>query len=380
MAMADIPFHRYAGKSIPDVAPWVMASLGLEPFDGVHTELPRLGEIERLVMLVFDGLGGRQVEEFSSTCPYLAGLPDVGLHSTFPSTTASALTSLCAGVVPAQHGIVGYVFRSPAGMLNVVKYAVRGKDARLDLDPVELQPNPTLFNRASRAGAHAWVVTADSFQGSGFTNVFLRGAQWRGWRRPEEMPAIVRDVLPLGMRSLVYAYFDGIDTAGHVSGVGSAAYLTELARCDAIAEEIGSSLGRGEALIALSDHGMVNVSSEGRHFIDNELDLICDGVGGEARCRYLYAKPGRELELLHAAESRYSEWAWVVGREEAIRGNLFGGEMSSDVATRVGDVIVIAREPSAGLFRPDRNRPYPKGNHGSVTDSEAQIPFRLKLG
>lgn len=380
MALADIPFHRYADKSISDVAPWVMASLGLEPFEGVHPDLPRLDELERLIMLVFDGLGARQAEEFSSICPYLAALPNIGLRSTFPSTTASALTSLCTGVAPAHHGIVGYVFRSPGGMLNVVKYAIRGKDARLELDPAELQPAPTLFERAAGAGANAWVVTADSFQGSGFTNVFLRGAQWRGWRQPEEMPAIVHDVLPLGMRSLVYAYFDGLDTAGHVSGVGSAAYLAELARCDAIAEEIGSNLGRGEGLIVLSDHGMVNVPSEGRHFIDNELDIICSGVGGEARCRYLYAKPGRESELLDDAESRYSEWAWVVSGEDAIRASLFGGEMQDDIAARVGDVVVIAREPGAGLFRPDRNRPYPTGNHGSVTDSETQIPFRLKLG
>lgn len=380
MAVADIPFHRYAEKSIADVAPWVMALLGLESFDGVHPGLPCLSDIERLVMLVFDGLGARQIEEHAETCPYIAAIPDLGLHSTFPSTTASALTSLCTGMMPARHGIVGYVFRSPAGMLNVVKYAARGKDARPELDPVELQPIPTLFERASVAGATAWVVTAEHFQGSGFSNVFLRGGQWQGWRTPEEMPAIVSEVLPLGMRSLVYAYFDGLDTAGHVSGVGSPAYLAELARCDAIAEGIGSALGPGEAMIILSDHGMVNVPSAERHFIDIDLDDLCSGVGGEARCRYLYAKYGRESELFEAAESRFSEWAWVVSGKEAIGDELFGGEMSSDIAARVGDVIVIARDSSAGLFRPDRNRPYPKGNHGSVSNSETQIPLRLMLG
>lgn len=380
MVSANIPFHRYAGNSIASVAQWVMASLGLEPFEAVHPDLPRLGEIERIVLLVIDGLGASQLEEFSSFCPYMAALPDIGLHSTFPSTTASALTSLCTGVVPACHGIVGYVFRSPVGLLNVVKYAVSGRDVRPEMDPVELQPVPTLFERVTGAGATSWVVTADNFQGSGFTNVFLRGAQWCGWHHPEEMPSIVHDLLPLGMRSLVYAYFDGLDTAGHVSGVGSPQYITELARCDAIAEGIGSALGRGEALIVLSDHGMVNIPSGGQYLVDSELDLICSGIGGEARCRYFYAKPGRELELLEAAKSRYSEWAWVVSGVDAVGGLLFGGEMRGDLVTRVGDVVVIAREPSAGLFRPGRNRPYPKGNHGSVTGSETQIPFRLKLG
>ncbi|RIK10164.1 MAG: hypothetical protein DCC49_04220 [Acidobacteria bacterium] len=380
MDLAEVPFHRYSTRSIADVAPWAMASLGLDSFDGVHPDLPRPGEIERLVILVFDGLGNRQIEEFSGTCPYLSAIPDHGLQSTFPSTTSSALTSLCTGAVPARHGIVGYVFRTPAGMLNVVEYMVRGQDARLDLDPAGLQPMPTVFEEAVEAGATAWVVTADAFQGSGFTNVFLRGGRWRGWRRAEEMPAIVHEVLPVGMRSLVYAYYDGLDTAGHVSGVGSAAYLKELARCDAIAEGIGSSLGRGEALVIISDHGMVNVRPEDRVFVDSELDQICSGVGGEARCRYLYAIPGREAELLAAAESRYGDWAWVAARAEVVEANLLGGTMPSEIAERVGDVIVIAREPDTGLFRPDRTRPYPKGNHGGLTAAEVEIPFRMKVG
>lgn len=378
--VSDIPFDGYQGSNISQVAHWSLCALGLEQPDESARGLPAIPEIERLVMLVFDGLGARQIEQYESSCPYISSLAGTSISSTFPATTASALTTLCTGEVPARHGIVGYVFRSKAGILNVVKYLAGGEDARVLLDPADLQPVPTMFERATSAGANSWVVTADPFKDSGFTNVFLRGGQWSGWKHPEEMPAIIGEVLPLGMRSLVYAYYDGLDTAGHISGVGSRRYLSELERCDEIAAEIGSGLSGGEAMILLSDHGMVNVPAESRSFVPADIDGMCNGIGGEARCRYFYPRPGCEDELERACRESYSDSAWVITRADAISAGLFGGQMEADSAERVGEIVVIAKEIDWGLFRPSRNRPYPIGNHGSVSPDEVLIPFRLQLG
>lgn len=369
-----------ASMSIVDVGEWILATLGISNDPPSTIAKPARVELERLVLLVFDGLGAMQVEEFGDACPFIRSLSGANISTTFPSTTASALTTLCTGKSPSEHGIIGYSFRSTMGLLNIVRYTINGQDARRVLDPFELQPEPTIFEIASDARVNTWIVTDDEFRGSGFTNVFLRGGSWRGWRDPMEMSSLVKELLPLGMRSLIYAYYDGLDTAGHVDGVGSERYLEALSRCDQIAAEIGSDLSEGEGMVILSDHGMVNVSEKARRYIEPELDEMCSGVGGEARCRYLYARVGAEEELLRAATEAWSDFASVMSREEALAAGLFGKVPGNLVRARIGDVLVISTSIDGGVFRRNRNGAYPVGNHGSVTDQEVEIPFKIAKG
>ena len=75
-----------------------------------------LGPVKRAAVLVVDGLGAHNLRGVSGHARWLsARWASRGLSADagFPSTTASALTTLTTGVEPGQHGIAGYTLRDP---------------------------------------------------------------------------------------------------------------------------------------------------------------------------------------------------------------------------------------------------------------------------
>ncbi len=66
-----------------------------------------IGEPRHLVLLLVDGLGLRMLEQRPADS-VLRRLLAMELRTVFPSTTASAITSLATGEWPAQHAVVGW--------------------------------------------------------------------------------------------------------------------------------------------------------------------------------------------------------------------------------------------------------------------------------
>ena len=74
-----------------------------------------------VVLLVVDGMGWNQVQERKEELPFLRTAPMTSISTVAPSTTATALTSICTGVPPGEHGVVGYKVPVAAGLLNCLR-------------------------------------------------------------------------------------------------------------------------------------------------------------------------------------------------------------------------------------------------------------------
>jgi hypothetical protein len=82
---------------------------GPEGPDGWPDWLPsEVGEASRVLLLVLDGLGWRQLQARSDRAPVMTSLLGGPITTVAPSTTAAALTSISTGVPPGEHGVVGY--------------------------------------------------------------------------------------------------------------------------------------------------------------------------------------------------------------------------------------------------------------------------------
>ena len=92
--------------------------------------------------------------------PYLASLLGDGRAITVgvPSTTVTSLASLGTGLVPGQHGMVGYTSRVPSTgeILNALTW-------ESDLVARAYQPKPTFFERAAAAGVATSSVALERF-------------------------------------------------------------------------------------------------------------------------------------------------------------------------------------------------------------------------
>jgi len=246
-----------------------------------------------------------------------------------------------------------------------------------DVDPLAWQPKPTLFERATAAGVAAVHVAPGAFADSGLTRAVLRGAEYRAASKMGALAAESVAALESSDRVLVTAYHGDLDAVGHGFGVSSPAWTYQLAHVDRLAEQIAQALPFGAVLYVTADHGMVNVAPEDKVDADlvPELRAGVALLGGEARARHVYARPGAADDVLAIWREVLGEHAWVASREEAISYGWFGPPDYS-VIDRIGDVVAAAAGTTAIVA--SHAEPHESGfagQHGSLTAAEQLVPM-----
>jgi len=319
-------------------------------------------------------LGKNAIDEFSIKTRFLNRLEyKETLIATFPSTTATSLTSLGTGVSPGEHGMVGYTMRvphsgSPERILNALKWDER-------VDPVIWQSQPTLFERANQAGIRTSHVAGKRYAETGFTRAALRGGIYLGANSNEELTSAASEALK-APNSFAYLYLNDVDDASHNSGFGSEKFLTALERVDQLIGELLERLPKGTRLWVTSDHGMINR----RDFIvvgkGNDLLKDVKLMAGEPRVRYLYVDDENIAQVKLRWEEHLGDRVEVLYRSEAISAGLFGDQVLDHVRDRIGDLIVIAK---GELILVEINREPQQcamvGHHGGNTKAEVEIPL-----
>lgn len=338
---------------------------------GVPEDMPAwmpsfLGEVDRVVLLVLDGLGWEQFVTRLALAPCMAGMHRRPLTTVAPSTTATALTSIATGTAPAQHGVVGYRLAIDREILNILRWSTPRGDARFSIPPTSVGlVEPFESQRPP-------IVMKAEFEYSGFTEAHLRSSRFVGYRTMSTLAIEVIDLIRAG-EPFVYAYYDGIDKVAHEYGLGRH-YDAELVAIDWMVEYIVSELPAGSALVITADHGQVDVSDRVIR-PHPELMSMVDYQSGEGRFRWYHAFPGTAARLLEAADAHHRDVAWAVSREQVLDEAWFGHRPSPTVIERLGDVALVAREDVAFDDAADTGPFDLIGRHGSLTSAEMLVPL-----
>jgi len=376
VTLADLELPRYGEASLSDLLPSVLGALG------VRDEVDVLGlpRAERYCVLLVDGLGWNLLRRHPAEAPFLGSLLSSGrmLTTGAPSTTATSITSLGTGLPPGRHGVVGYTSRVPGTsdtLLNALSWDQQ-------VDPLVYQPHPTVFERAAAAGVEVSMVSKRQFRGSGLTAAGLRGARYLGADTLGERVAAVTSALSGRGPGLVYAYDSDLDYTGHAHGWDSAAWRHQLVHVDRFAEQIYDELPVGSALVVTGDHGMVDVPHSERVDVD-ATPALQDGVelvGGEARFRHVYVRPGAVSDVRAAWREVLGRRAVVSTRDDAVAAGWFGA-VESRVLERIGDLVVVSVGGSAievsSVF-PFESRLV--GLHGGLSGDEVLVPLLAVSG
>ncbi|TCJ30867.1 alkaline phosphatase family protein [Nocardioides jejuensis] len=366
----ELGFPAYGERSIADVVPAVAAALG-KPL-GVTPSGLVLPPAPAYVVLLIDGLGQQLLERYAHAAPFLTSLRGSTGTSGVPSTTATSLTSLGTGLLPGQHGLVGYTARVPetGELLNHLQWD-------RDVDPLTYQSHETAFAQLAARGIYTAAVNKKQFATSGLTRAAHRGATYRGADTPGDR--LAETLESADGPSFTYVYDGELDKAGHQYGVASAEWLVELQLIDEFAEDLRDALPKSVRLLVVADHGMIDSPAGSRIELD-KLSHLRRGitlVGGEARFRHLYVKPGALDDVLAAWRAHLGDRATVLSRDEAIARGWFG-PVEDRVAGRLGDVMVACHDDLA-IFS---TRDFPRENtmiglHGSLTRDELEIPILI---
>lgn len=369
----SLPASSPRARSLTGVLAETIASV-----DGGAQWLP---SVRSAILLLVDGLGARALAERSGHARFLAsagGRQDVAT-TVFPSTTASALTSLFTGVPAGEHGIVGYRVRVRPGELRNQLTGWREPE----MDPERWQRARPLLTSRVAAGRPSFVVSKPDYADSGFTRATTRGAEFRGVAELEERLQTAAELARLHDGAVVYVYVPELDTAGHRHGMASGEWIGALEDLDAAVRGLALALPADVGLLVTADHGMVDIPRH-RQILLAEGDPLLDDVeeiGGEPRMLHLYVADGRAEAVRERWSAAESSRAWVMGRDEAVAAGLFGPVVDAAVLPRIGDVLVAARADV--VYYDDRvadKAPQRMvGQHGSLTDRERIVPLR-RLG
>lgn len=367
-------------RGLVDVLPSVMSLVGVPGTSDRLRLRERLGDVDRIAVLLVDGLGYHLLRDAAPQAPLLAdvvagraGVLDE-LGSPFPSTTPTSLVTLGTGALPGAHGIVGFTVNVP-DTDRLLTHIVWGDDP----DPAVWQPVPTLFQRAAAAGVRTTVVARSAFEGSGLTRAAYDGAAFVGADRSEDLARAIVEQLAAGP-GLVYGYHPTLDTEAHLHGIDSPEWRRAAASVDRLITRVAEGLPPGAALVVTADHGGLDVPADARIDAGTDPRLLA-GVrvlAGEPRVRYVHTLPGAAEDVRAAWQSVLGEAAHVLRRDEAIGAGLFG-PVPPEHLQRIGDLVVVCRERFVVLasgFDPDMVAKL-VAFHGSTAPVETAVPLVL---
>jgi predicted AlkP superfamily pyrophosphatase or phosphodiesterase len=373
---------RYGSGALCDLVPSALSALGVAGFENTLG----IESMPGVCILVIDGLGWELLSAHRDTAPFLSEAADHArpLTAGFPATTSASLASLGTGLPSGRHGMVGYTFALPGydHALNSLQWELYGIGAPAgsmveELVPEQVQPEPTVVERAAAAGLEITLVGPAAHANSGLTRAILRGGRYQGADTLQELVLSARAAMAEG-RTSVYAYHPFLDTYGHLTGAGSDEWLGHLSAVDQAAEAIADGLPAGFSLVVTADHGMVNVTGDGRIDVADEPALLT-GVrllAGEGRARHVYTDAGADGDVAAAWRETLGDRMLVVLRDEAIEAGWFGPVVTDRVRPRIGDVVAVARAEVAVFQREvDPLQAGLVGHHGSLTETEQLVPL-----
>lgn len=401
----DFLWPDYEGRSIGNIPATVAAMLRV-PFTGLPPLRPALwqplGEVRRVVLLLVDSLGWNLFEQAR---PYLDSVlreaAVVGqLTSIFPSTTVAALSTLWTGLAPAQHGLVGLRLFFPeyavaAQMLRFSPVFRSYPDALIEagLKPESFLHGPGFAQQLAAGGVPTHAFKGYEIIDSALSKMHNRGvAGDHGIATVADLFVQMRLLLEKTAGEPLYlsAYWPTIDGLSHLYGWGHASVMAELraifAQLDVeFLQPLSAAARRDTALFIAADHGQVVSPPEQHVQLEDHPELrqmLLMRPTGEPRVAYLYARQGRQRDVVDYINERLGQAMVAISAEEALDAGLFGPSPHAPATReRLGDVVVIMRQGYILLTAAEKEKAEKMiGRHGGMAAAEMQVPwlgFRL---
>jgi len=375
----------YAGGSLVNLmASIVTACGGTSPYAPARGLAPAsLTNCTNLVLIVIDGLGD----------DYLTGHGTGGmlhshlrgrLTSVFPSTTATAITTVMTGLAPQQHGLTGWhmYFSELDAVVAVLPQKTRGDErplAEFGERTEALFPYATLFQKLaipSRVVAPRWIIH------TGFNIRHTAGAERRAYDGLADFfPAIAASVRETPAREFVYAYYPVFDTLAHGFGVSSPQCSRELAALDeAFAGFLASLAGTDTTVVVTADHGFIDAPAEHRIELESHprlAEMLAHPLCGERRAAYCYVRPEQHANFEAYVQNELADAALLARSADLVAAGLFGsGEPHPRLAARIGDYTLLMKgNYTISDLVPGEKRHVLVGVHGGMSAAEMYVPL-----
>lgn len=350
---------------------------------GEQSSGQRDGDKPVLVFLLIDGLGDAFLQRFGPGSTLLAHRAR-RITSVFPSTTASAVTTVLTGLAPATHGLTGWFIRDRRFLASVAPLPMRKRNSGAVVAPdapARLFPYCGLFRDRYRESVY---INPKSIAYSAYSTRHGRGARIVPYRGLDDLiGAIETAVAALKQSSggYIHAYYPILDLLSHLHGCAASRTVSEFARIDAAFASLLRRLsGSGTEIIVSADHGFIDSPPE------RSLDLarypaaasmLTTPLHGERRAAFCEVRRGAEQDF-EAYVGEALRGRAVVARSAALVAHgLFGpGPRHHRLRERVGTHTLLM-EPGWTICDriPGERGHRMLGMHGGLSPQEMWVPL-----
>jgi len=376
----------YAGGSILNLVQSIGQACGATtgeyaPLRGLDARALRVAS--NLVLLVVDGLGLRHLErsgKATALSRYLRG----AMTSVFPSTTASAITTIMTGLAPQQHALTGWhiYFSEIDRILASLPMTAR------DPGPLPEEVQPLAFRLFGHRPIYAdmqrraHVLAPSHICASPFNRYHSEGAERHAYDGIAGMFQQVTTLLKDGGAPLfIYAYYPQLDALAHSFGIASA----EVAACldlldQAFSRFVADIRGENTMVLATADHGFIDSPVDRLIELERHPDLaatLARPLCGERRVAYCYVQPDRRADFERYVTSRLSHAAVLHRSADLMGDGWFGpGAPHPKLAGRIGDyALVMKANWTIKDWLPGEKRHAMIGVHGGISAEEMLVPL-----
>ncbi|HVB12940.1 MAG TPA: alkaline phosphatase family protein [Nitrososphaerales archaeon] len=387
----------YDGHSIANIPETVAQILGgnfTRPLK--YDRINDFKDAKHVVLLLLDGLGSKLVE--SARKNY--GVPSfervsensnqLDITSVFPSTTASAISSLHTGLTPQEHGVIGYtMYLRELGLIGqMLRFSpMLGGRSLFDigLDRQKFLGGETIHERLGKEGMDSTVYVPRYIMDSGLSQLTYRGALVEPQNSAADMLVGLRKNLEKAKRkSFHFAYHPSPDTLLHAHGPYSEEYAVELESIFRIVEselfrKLDRSVAKDTVLIISGDHGGVHIERENVIDLFNHpklLGMLKLPPTGDSRAAILHIKEGEEDGIRKYFDQYFENLFEIRTSKWLLDQGYFGlGRVKAETYDRIGDLVALPRSYNAmdnSIIDP--NHGSIPGRHGGLSEEEMKVP------
>ncbi len=334
-----------------------------------------------ILFMVIDGLGYDLLMKQNDTC-FLKSHTLKKITSVFPSSTASAFTSIATGVAPQQHGLTGwFMFLRETGVLtSILPFITKaGGNPLKNISFSEICAQDSIFKGMD---ALSYMFLNKEYINSQCSEMISKGAKRKPYSDIKEFIRRIENALNFGAkRKFMFAYWDMLDKVSHDKGVGSPETIEHLIMLDSEIKKLASMLDKkNTALIICSDHGMIDTSEDVTVNISDHPDLsetLAVPLSGEPRVAYCYVRPGMVKQFENYVTDNLAEYCSVHPSHELIEKGYFGlYEPHKKLQHRIGDYTLITKKNYMirELLSGEKYHGF-TGMHGSLSHEEMFVPL-----
>lgn len=383
-------YSTYSFAKIPKT----IFSLFKETSEGLPEDCFVPGAYDQVIFLFIDGFGWHFFEKYKKSFEILERFEKEGIASKitslFPSTTAAHVTCIHTDLTPNQTGVYEWFIYEPS--LNDIiaplpfSYAGEKKVETLPLDPKNLFPTETIYQKLAPLGITSHIFQPEAIAHSTYSKAILQGAHIHGYSNPEEgLNHLLQCIQP---KTYCYFYYGDIDSAGHRKGIYTEEFSSAVERIFTCIKDFYPKIPPRTALILTADHGMTPVDPKKTYYLNKKVPNIEKHLvfgkrkkplapAGSCRDFFLHVQPEYLHELKEILEQFLAERALVFLTSELIEQGFFGsGPPSEKFLSRVGNLVILPyKEEGIWWYEKGRFEQNFYGAHGGLTREEMEIPF-----